>query len=104
MICRLLFSQISGILLRIVNQRTKQIYGKNALKLISLFTYRNEVSSEPSIIIDGFVDRLLDTINSDFGVTNIGELGRRVVTPNSDLAHLIDSNSQTIGNLERKKN
>lgn len=52
-------------------------------------THRDEVSSEPGIVLDGLVGFRLGSLEVDLSVVDIGVLGGGVVAPDDDVLHLV---------------
>ena len=62
-------------------------------------THLDEVSLDPSIILDGIIDRCLRSILLDIGMGHIRELGGGVVAPDNHVSHSICSHTHASSNL-----
>ena len=61
--------------------------------------YRNEIASEPSVVVDCLVNTLRSSADGGHCVANIRKLGGRVVPPNRHVLNLVDWNAKAVGDL-----
>lgn len=62
--------------------------------------HRDEVSSEPGVVLDDLVGSHLAALDGDLGVVDVGVLGGGVVSPDDDVFHVVGGNAATHRHLQ----
>lgn len=63
-------------------------------------THRDEVSSQPGVVLHAVVDGLLRAVDVDHGVVDVGVLSGGVVPPDDDVLHVVRGNATTHRHLQ----
>lgn len=81
-------------------KRTETLYSSGSHRTRSSSTHRDEVSSEPGVVLDDLVGSHLAALDGDLGVVDVGVLGGGVVSPDDDVLHVIGGNATTHRHLQ----
>lgn len=81
-------------------KRTETLYSSGSHRTRSSSTHRDEVSSEPGVVLDDLVGSHLAALDGDLGVVDVGVLGGGVVSPDDDVLHVIGGNAATHRHLQ----
>ena len=81
-------------------KRTDTLYSSGSHRTRTSSTHRDEVSSEPGVVLDDLVGSHLAALDGDLGVVDVGVLGGGVVSPDDDVLHVVGGNAATHRHLQ----